>query len=172
MAKFLSLALAVALVLNSSGCGLILGYGGLQPVQVTTNPEGAELIADGVPQEQRAPTQVMLHPKTEHTITARTEDGKTGATHIGKTVRIDVVVLDAVLTLGIGLLVDYMSGSLYKLRSPVNINLGTAPPPTAGVTATPAAGTGTAAPAADAAPCPICNEPRGDVSPCPHCGMD
>lgn len=169
-AKILTLPLALVLLLGAPGCGLVLGYGGPQPVNVTTNPEGAELIVDGMPHPEKAPTTVYLHPKEVHQLRARTPDGKEGATAVSKTVRIDVVVLDAVLTLGIGILVDFLSGSLYRLNSPVQINLGSAPVRTAASGA--AATDTTASAAADAAPCPICNEPRGDVSPCPHCGLE
>ncbi len=175
-AKILTLPLALVLLLGAPGCGLVLGYGGPQPVNVTTNPEGAELIVDGMPHAEKAPTTVYLHPKKTHQLRARTPDGKEGATAISKTVRIDVVVLDAVLTLGIGILVDFLSGSLYRLNSPVQINLGSAPPVSAadngGGAASGSSGAGATGPAADAAPCPICNEPRGDVTPCPHCGLE
>ena len=172
-ARFSTILSLCAAVLVS-GCGVIRGYGNLQPVQVVTVPEGATLVVDGVPWDTPTPCQVMLHPKSNHHIIAKTADGKSGATTINKKIRTDVVILDGVLTLGIGLLVDYLSGSLYELQPAVAINLGAAPPrvdppKTGGTTSTTT--TTTVGPAPDAAPCSICGEPRGDVATCPHCGM-
>lgn len=167
---FRSLTVMVCvLTLSTSGCGLILGYGGPQPVDVITTPEGAELIVDGVAFDGgKTPTQVLLHPKSEHNIEARLPDGSRGQTYISKKIRIPVVVMDGVFTLAIGLLIDYLSGSLYEVETPIQINLGKAPPP-APPTPPPSTSNG---PATDAAPCSICGEPRGDVTPCPHCGME
>lgn len=173
-ARFLTTLTLCATVLVS-GCGVIRGYGKPQPVQVVTVPEGATLVIDGVPWATPAPCEVLLHPKSNHHIVAKTADGKSGATTINKKIRTDVVILDGVLTLGIGLLVDYLSGSLYELQPAVAINLGSAPArptqPAAGGTTTTTTTTNVV-PAADAAPCSICGEPRGDVARCPHCGME
>ena len=163
---------ALILSLSTSGCGLIFGYGGKQPVQIITSPEGAQLIVDGVPWDgELSPTTVELHPKQDHSIVAKLPDGSSGQTHVNKELRIDVVVLDGFLTLGIGLLIDYMSGSLYKFRSPIHINLGKAPPPSP-PSPPPVIPTSTTGTTATSAPCAICGEPRGDVTPCPHCGME
>jgi hypothetical protein len=167
----LLLATVAALCLSTSGCGLIFGYGAPQPVTVVTTPEGASLTVDGVPHtEGLSPTTVLLHPKDDHTIAAKLPDGSAGQTHIGKILRTDVVILDGILTLGIGLLVDYLSGSLYMFKPSVQINLGKAPPPRPA--SPPPSTTTSGGPAPGAAPCAICDEPRGDVTPCPHCGME
>lgn len=172
MTRLIACTLAVLLAVGP-GCGTIMG-GATQPVKVNTNPPGANLIVDGMPHDELAPCELQLSAKDDHNITATTEDGKRGARHIGRTVRIGVVVLDALLTAGIGLLVDYLTGAMYAVDSQVTINLGKMPVSAPQPAAT---GTGTTpapAPAVDpnAAPCPYCGAPRGDISPCPRCGIE
>ena len=172
MTRLIACALAVTLALGGPGCGTIFGYG-TQQVKVVTNPAGANLIVNGIPSEQTAPCELPLSAKDDHNITATTEDGKRGARHIGRTVRIEIVVLDALLTAGIGLLIDYLTGALYELDTPVTINLGKMPVSAA---AQPAAGQPAAATPApvvdpDADPCQYCGAPRGEVTPCPRCGI-
>jgi hypothetical protein len=169
MLKCLRLPLVAALVLSmaSSGCGLMF-YSEHQMVDVVTNPDGATIRVDGVPHEQLSPTQIKLHRKTAHQIDATLPDGSTGSTFVGKRLIIPVVIMDA-CTLGIGLLIDYLLGSMYQLDTPVRINLGKSPAPLA---PTPTVAPTPTGPSADAAPCGICGEPRGDANPCPHCGME
>lgn len=168
MRKALCSVLAVALVL-APGCATILGKAADQEVAVSTTPPGATLIVNGVPTSTTSPGTVMLDPKGEHSVQAVLGEAKASRT-IRKTVRIWAVVLDGILTAGIGVFVDYMTGALYQFEPQVHLNLGVAPPPTPTPALT-SSGQQQLLPA-QKAPCKVCGEPRGDVTPCPHCGMD
>lgn len=173
MQKVLCSVLAVVLTI-APGCATILGKAGNQSVDVTTTPPGAELIVDGVPTSKTSPGQIEISPREDHSVQAVLGEAKASRA-IRKTVRIWAVVVDGLLTLGIGVFVDYMTGALYQFEPKVHLNLGVAPPPSP----TPSNSGGssthvsplTPQPAAQT-PCKVCGEPRGDVAPCPHCGMD
>ncbi|RMG15040.1 MAG: hypothetical protein D6731_09265 [Planctomycetota bacterium] len=165
LSRLSALACVPALLLGGPGCGIILGYGTPQPVKVVTNPEGAKVSYNGIPfDESVTPCVLHLHPSKEYTIQAVLGEQK-GQGYVKKQIRIPVAVMDGVFTLGIGLLIDYLSGSLYSLTPSVVLNLGKSPPPS-GSSASSGSGQ------KDLAPCPICGEPRGDETPCPYCGMD
>lgn len=164
--------------LTLSGCGVIFGYGGDQPVAVTTTPEGASVEVDGIPiKDGITPTTIYIHPKADHHVSVKMEGFATASRTLTKTIRTDVVIMDAVLTLGIGLLVDYLSGSLYRFEESVRLPMGKVqisrpqPPP---VRTNNNGNNGGTKPKVDpnADPCTICGEPRGDASPCPHCGIE
>lgn len=167
MRKALCSVLAVALLL-APGCATILGKAADQEVDVTTTPPGATLIVDGVPTSTTSPGKIEIDPSGDHSVQAVLGEAKASRA-IRKTVRIWAVVVDGILTAGIGVFVDYMTGALYQFEPKVHLNLGVAPPPTP----VPAPITpGQQPPATNKAPCKVCGEPRGDVKPCPHCGMD
>lgn len=150
------LRLLALLLLCTPGCGVILGYASAQPVQVRTNPEGAAVYVDEVLQPQVSPTTVELDPTKSHYVRATLGELK-GGRAVKKTLRVGIAVIDGFLTLGIGLLVDTLTGALYQFEPEMTIGLGAAP--------------AVARPAGTGAPCPICSEPRGDAAVCPHCGM-
>jgi hypothetical protein len=172
-----------ALVLQTviaPGCATIMGKSAMQEVAVTTTPEGARLILDGVPTEVVSPGVVEVSPREEHSVAAQLGEAKAQRA-IRKTVRIWSVVVNGILTGGIGVFVDYMTGAMYQFEPRVHLNLGVAPPPTPTQVTNTNTNTGggtqtgnqtqTTNLLADA-PCKVCGEPRGNVSPCPHCGMD
>lgn len=173
MRKVLCSMLAVALLV-APGCATILGKAADQEVEVTTTPPGATLIVNGVPTSKTSPGTIEIDPSDDHSVQAVLGEAKASRA-IRKTVRIWAVVVDGLLTGGIGVFVDYMTGALYQFEPKVHLNLGVAPPPT------PPSNTGgsstqvsplTPQPPAANTPCKVCGEPRGNVTPCPHCGMD
>lgn len=168
-------ALLLGACLASAGCGVIFGYGGPQPIKVASSPEGCIVEVDGVAVEAVTPTTITVHPKADHTISVKKKGYISANRTVTKVIRTDIVILDAVLTLGIGLLVDYMSGALYRLDESVKLNLGkVSAVAKKDPVVKPTKPTGTTKPKVDpnAEPCTICGEPRGDVSPCPHCGIE
>jgi len=175
MRRTLIVASLLALV-ALPGCGVIFGYAGPQPVKVLTNEEGegAIIYVDGIKTEPevRAPGEVMIQIKGSHTVEAR-KDGMMKASQVGKDIRLDIVLLD-ILTLGIGHLVDYLTGAMYRFDSPITLNLGRAPEPvpTQPIQTTHPTDPSQPVEPVDLTPCPICGEPRGNETPCPHCGMD
>jgi hypothetical protein len=165
-------AVALTLVL-SPGCATILGMGSDQEIKVTTNPDGAAVFVDGVSSGKNAPTTVALNPKDEHSLYATLGEAKSGSAAVRKKVRIWAVIVDGILTAGLGVLVDYMTGALYMFDpSHIQLNLGVAPPPSPPSQVSQGHGTQPPAQPEKLAPCPICGEPRGNAHPCPHCGMD
>lgn len=173
MRKALCSVLAVALLI-APGCATILGKAADQEVDVTTTPPGAQLIVNGVPTSATSPGKIEIDPSEDHSVQAVLGEAKASRA-IRKTVRIWAVVVDGLLTGGIGVFVDYMTGALYQFEPKVHLNLGVAPPPMP--TGSPTSGTTTQVSpltqqSTNNAPCKVCGEPRGDATPCPHCGMD
>jgi hypothetical protein len=123
----LTLTLIVTL-LCQSGCGVIFGYGNPQPVQVLAKlpdgqfVEGLAVANRGRPVEGTSGGTVYLHPAEEHLLTIADPSYRSTQQTIVRKIRIEIALLDA-LTLGIGLLVDYLSGSLYKLQPDVMIGI-------------------------------------------------
>lgn len=174
MRKALCSLLAVALLV-APGCATILGKAADQEVQVTTTPPGASLIVNGVPTSSTSPGTIEIDPSGDHSVQAVLGEAKASRA-IRKTVRIWAVVVDGILTGGIGVFVDYMTGALYQFEPKVHLNLGVAPPPSPpGPGPSQPTTTTTTTPVlqpTSKAPCKVCGEPRGDANPCPHCGMD
>lgn len=161
----LAVVLALVLALGSPGCGVILGYAGPQPVQVTTDPTGAAVFVGGIQQDQLSPTTVGINPKKPERIRAVLGDLK-NETSVGRELRVGVLLCDFFFSLGIGALVDYLTGAMYAPSPAVTLNLGK----------TPVSNSSSTRPddtdRSDLTPCPLCGEPRGDETPCPHCGME
>jgi hypothetical protein len=189
---------ALVLVLQTviaPGCATILGKSAMQSVDVTTTPDGARLILDGAPTEIVSPGTVEVSPREEHSVAATLGEAKAQRA-IRKTVRIWTVVVNGLLTAGIGVFVDYMTGAIYQFEPRVHLNLGVAPPPMSTQVTNNNnnnnnngnngngnngngnngnngnGGSSTTTNLLADAPCKVCGEPRGNVSPCPHCGMD
>jgi hypothetical protein len=184
-------AIATVLVLTTTftpGCGTIIGKASDQPVAVNSDPAGARLSIDGVSTTQMTPCTVELDPKDDHSIQATLGDMKASSA-VRKKVRIWVVVIDGILTAGIGVFVDYMTGALYTFDpGRLQLNLGrqpqpVTPPPVAltngnGNTGTGNTGTGNTGASSSTTnmlqgpKCQYCGEPRGTGAVCPHCGME
>lgn len=120
-------ALLPCLVLQS-GCGVMFGYGNPQPVEVFAKLPGGETVPGlaisdrGKILEWKSGEKVFLHPSEEHSISIEDPAYRSSQQKIVKKIRIEIAILDA-LTLGIGLLVDYLSGSLYSLQPDVTISI-------------------------------------------------
>lgn len=192
----------VAVAALLSGCGTVFGLAGDHDVKIHTRPPGATLYVNDIPHDAEvSPCKIGFSPGRNHVIEAKLRQ-RSGAEVKGKTtltreLRMGVVVLNAIFTGGLGLIVDWMSGALYRFeKEHVVLNLGaiqysrpspkprrprrltrrrTVPPP---ATDTAAKGGKPAAkpkPAAkeehDQLPCEVCGEPYHVVlALCPHCG--
>jgi hypothetical protein len=199
--RTLLLACLAATVVLQTGCGVIFGHGSLQPVKVIARLPSGETVEglkvkdkDGTVLDQVTPGPVMLHPKPKHSLSIDDDRYYSGQQAITKTIRTEIVILDA-LTLGIGLLVDYLSGSLHSLDATITIAINTkeavakARERTKKPTAAPTGGTTEPKKEDgiwvthfvtgervfipnDAEPCSVCGGLRGDMSSCPHCGTE
>ena len=158
--------LTAALLTFSPGCGLLL-FSTHQPVEITTHIDGAEIYLDGKLQDELTPGTISVSRKGTHRVDVKLGD-QSGGTTLTQTLMIPVGLMDF-CTLGIGLLIDYITGTLYEFPLSVRVPLGKAPPPSVGTTPT---GVTPPTPSADAEPCALCGEPRGDATPCPHCGIE
>lgn len=160
------------------GCATIMGKAADQPVEVVTQPPGAALSVNGVASSATSPGTVHLDPEGDHSVTAQLGEAK-ATRSVRKTIRIWAVLVDGILTGGIGVLVDYMTGALYQFEPRIQLNLGVAPPPSPPApppTAHNNNNNGGAQQSSSTnvltqAPCRVCGEPRGDAATCPHCGM-
>lgn len=164
---------------GSPGCATILGKAANQPVDVTTTPPGARLIVNGVPTDVTSPGTVELDPGGDHVIGAQLGQAK-GQSAVRKHIRAWSVIVNGLLTAGLGVVVDYLTGALYSVEPKLQLNLGVSPvapdrpPPGDPVTPKrppnrdPNGGTTNLL----ESPCSICGEPRGNKTPCPHCGME
>ncbi|MCO5172043.1 MAG: hypothetical protein M9894_37570 [Planctomycetes bacterium] len=167
--RSLCVLLALTTVLGP-GCATILGKAAAQPVDVTTTPPGAKLSVDGIPVEQVSPATIHISPREEHSVSAQLGEAKANRA-IKKTVRIWAVVVDGILTAGIGVFVDYMTGALYQFEPKVHLNLGVSPPPSP--SPDPGVATNRPPPQQRQENCKVCGELRPvGAGPCPHCGMD
>lgn len=205
MPRLVLTPILILILLLQSGCGVIFGYGNPQPVQVLAKlpdgqfVEGLAVVNRGRPIEGTSGGTVHLHPSEEHLLSISDPRYRSTQQTIVRKIRIEIALLDA-LTLGIGLLVDYLSGSLYELQPDVMIGIRSKSEAeallnqarekgaenTTGRTAEP-----TAEPEPertdgiwvedldsgkkiflpnDSAKCGACQGLRGTLSTCPHCG--
>lgn len=118
------LSLFALATLASTGCGTIFGYASLQPVEVTSNPAGAEVFVNDLSTGQVTPCTVHLDPSLEHAVMVRKADLKGGPVQIEKRLRTAVLQCDLWLTLGIGAIVDYSTGGIHALQASTHLNLG------------------------------------------------
>jgi hypothetical protein len=175
--------LLVASCAFSQGCGTIFFRFKKQPVFLTTVPEGASYSVDGGPWSgEKTPCKVMIQPNAEHKIALQLiqEDGTKllGSVDEPRSVRIAIIICDSLLTLGIGLLVDWLTGALFYFpnrRPEVTLQPeGGASPARTPEPAEPSVEpTPTADPALRAEKtqsCIICGEPRVRGKPCGSCG--
>ena len=128
MARLALILTLIATLLLQSGCGVMFGYGNPQPVQVLAKlpdgqfVEGLAIANRGRPVEGTSGGTIYLHPAEEHLITIADPAYRSTQQTIVRKIRIEIALLDA-LTLGIGLLVDYLSGSLYSIQPDVMIGV-------------------------------------------------
>jgi hypothetical protein len=184
-------------ILFTPGCGTIFFLFLPRGVEVATTPTGATLTVDGkVHEEGATPTKLGLWTGKDHLVEAIHYDefGNVlkGTTTIGRRVRIWAIFGNILLTGGIGIFFDWLTGSMFKFeKDKVWITLGdheaaaasvrpSEPAPAPTPARTPPSGwpppetseTPTRRPSPDASECVVCGEPRGNVSPCPSCGME
>lgn len=128
MPRLVLTPILILILLLQSGCGVIFGYGNPQPVQVLAKlpdgqfVEGLAVVNRGRPVEGTSGGTVHLHPSEEHLLSISDPRYRSTQQTIVRKIRIEIALLDA-LTLGIGLLVDYLSGSLYELQPDVMIGI-------------------------------------------------
>jgi len=98
-----------------TGCGLILGGGSRQTIQVQASPEGARVTTTPPTGDYTAPTNLNLERKTSYVLNF-TKDGYSPATfQLASHVRGGIVVADVLLTGLIGVIIDAATGAWSKL---------------------------------------------------------
>jgi hypothetical protein len=113
------LAVAVASLLAVSGCMGIIINGSSQEVTVNSSPSGAEVIIDGALAGE-TPLTVDLARGESHTAEVSLEGHDTESFRIKRSADGGIIVMDLLLTGGIGLLIDLGTGGMYRL-SPTEI---------------------------------------------------
>jgi len=110
-----SAASLVFLLAVPSGCGLILGGGSRQTIQVQTSPADTKVSTSPETGEYTAPTTLDLKRNTDYSIRF-TKDGYSPASiQLESHVRAGYVVADVLLTGLVGVVVDAASGGWSKL---------------------------------------------------------
>jgi len=113
--KFAALVALGFLVPSLSGCGLILGGGSRETIQVQASPTDAKVTTSPATGDYTAPTTLNLERKTNYVINLA-KDGYTPATmQIESHVRAGYVIADVLLTGLIGVVVDAATGGWSKL---------------------------------------------------------
>jgi len=97
------------------GCGLIVGGGSRQTVQVQASPAGAKVTTTPTTGDYTAPTSLNLERKTSYVLNF-TKDGYSPASfQLSSHVRGGIVVADVLLTGLVGVVVDAATGAWSKL---------------------------------------------------------
>ncbi len=97
------------------GCGLIVGGGSRQTVQVQASPAGAKITTTPPTGDYTAPSSLNLERKTSYVLNF-TKDGYSPATfQLSSHVRGGIVVADVLLTGLIGVIIDAATGAWSKL---------------------------------------------------------
>ncbi len=116
MRRLISSVLPVACVsVLLPGCGLILGGGSRQTIQVQASPAGAKITTTPPTGDYTAPTNLNLERKTSYVLNF-TKEGYSPATfQLASHTRGGIVVADVLLTGLIGVIVDAATGAWSKL---------------------------------------------------------
>ena len=115
MRRAISLVLPLVCVSLLPGCGLILGGGSRQNIQVQASPAGASVTTTPPTGDHTAPTTLNLERKTSYTLKFE-KAGYTPATYeLASHVRGGIVVADVLLTGLIGVIIDAATGAWSKL---------------------------------------------------------
>lgn len=115
MRRVISSVLLLICVTFLPGCGLILGGGSRQTVQVQASPAGAKITTTPPTGDYTAPTSLNLERKTSYVLNF-TKEGYSPATfQLSSHVRGGIVVADVLLTGLIGVIIDAATGAWSKL---------------------------------------------------------
>ncbi|HEY7877210.1 MAG TPA: hypothetical protein VIC55_03250 [Gemmatimonadaceae bacterium] len=103
------------LLTGLSGCGLILGGGSRQTIQVQTSPADTKVSTTPETGEYTAPTTLDLKRNTDYTIRFAKDGYSPASIQLESHVRAGYVVADVLLTGLVGVVVDAASGGWSKL---------------------------------------------------------
>lgn len=101
-------------IIPLTGCVAMLGKNNTN-VTINSEPSDAEIRVDGV-FVGKTPSVVPLSNDKPHIITLEKEGYEKEAVNLGNEVNPGLIVLETVLTGGIGLVVDSISGSFHQLE--------------------------------------------------------
>ena len=115
MRRLISAVLPVACLGLLPGCGLILGGGSRQDIQVQASPAGATVTTTPPTGDHTAPTTLNLERKTSYTLKFEKQGYSPATYELASHVRGGIVVADVLLTGLIGVIVDAATGAWSKL---------------------------------------------------------
>lgn len=121
MTRLISAVLPIA-VIGLSGCGLILGGGSRQTVQVQASPAGTKVTTTPSTGDYTTPTTLNLERKTSYVLKFEKEGYSPATMQLESHVRGGIVVADILLGGLIGVIVDAATGAWSKL-SPETANV-------------------------------------------------
>ena len=107
---------SLALILTGvTGCGLILGGGSRQTIQIQASPTDTKVSTSPETGEYTAPTALDLKRNTDYTIRFAKDGYSPASMQLESHVRAGYVVADVLLTGLVGVVVDAASGGWSKL---------------------------------------------------------
>jgi hypothetical protein len=108
------MAIAVTLMIGSSGCFGLIAHGTQQDITINSIPSDATVFVDGI-ERGKTPIVLPLERRSSHTVRIEMAGYESSILTIHKSVEGPTVVLDVLFTALIGLAVDAAAGSLYIL---------------------------------------------------------
>lgn len=111
----ISVVLLALLLTAPTGCGLILGGGSRQTIQVQASPADTKVSTSPETGEYNAPTTLDLKRNTDYTIRFAKDGYSPASIQLESHVRAGYVVADVLLTGLVGVVVDAASGGWSKL---------------------------------------------------------
>lgn len=107
--------LAIAMLLVSTGCIGLIVNGSTEQISFNSSPSGAEVTVNGG-FVGVTPLVTNLSRGESHQATINLAGYQTESFNIAKTASGGIIISDIILTGGIGLLIDFVTGSLYNLN--------------------------------------------------------
>jgi hypothetical protein len=107
--------LIMMVALGCSGCATILGGGGTEEVEITSDPSGADVIVDGT-KRGKTPTTLDLSTKESHAIKLKKGCLEHEPIYTGKKAEVGWIVADAIFvvpTLYLSVGIDFATGAFY-----------------------------------------------------------
>ena len=110
-----AIAVLTFLVPGLSGCGLILGGGSRETIQVQASPTETKVTTSPATGDYTAPTTLDLERKTSYSVTFEKAGYTPSTMQIESHVRAGYVIADVLLTGLVGVVVDAATGGWSKL---------------------------------------------------------
>jgi hypothetical protein len=110
----LSIVIAIVAMLAMTGCMGMITKGSTELITINSEPSGALVAVDGV-ESGETPLMVSMQRSESHVVRVSKEGYYDATFQIARKTDGGIIVLDILLTGGIGLLIDMSAGGIYDL---------------------------------------------------------